>query len=290
MDYRQQSYAANRTANVGTGTYKIRSVQSGIKQFNRSNIQNYSFFLGGVASKNRDLQNLDPQKTGYNRIFITRMPEFMKYIMPDQTKWFKHILETMFTEITGLADATMEFVPLAGGVNGNEIQIPTILKDSTDEITITVPEQSGSVVREFISTWLYGIADRISGYSRYCGILDSKENNTGNLTYAQCNHTMEAIYIATDPTGLAENIEFACLLTNMVPKTVKESCFNYRSGNIEINLYEIPFTCNKYVSADINDRAKELLTKYSVVLNSINQTSGYTSTDVAEMTAWNLTE
>ena len=290
MSYAVQTYAASQVANIGTGSAKVRTVQSGLKQFNKESIRNYSFFLGGIASKNRDLQNLDPQKTGYNRIFITRMPEFMKYIMPDQTKWFKHILETMFTEITGLQDATMEFASIQGGVNGNEIEIPTILKDGTNEITITVPEQSGSVVREYISTWLYGVSDRISGYSRYCGLLDSKEANTGNLTYAQCNHTMEAIYLATDPTGLADNIEFACLLTNMVPKTVKESSFNYRSGTIEINVYEIPFTCNKYVSADINERAKELLNKYSVVLNSINQTSGYTSGDVADMTAWNLTE
>ena len=56
--------------------------QTNIKRFNKSNITHIAGFLAGVASKNRDLQNLDPQKTGYEtfynknarilKIFITR--------------------------------------------------------------------------------------------------------------------------------------------------------------------------------------------------------------------------
>ena len=71
--------------------------QTNIKRFNKSNITHIAGFLAGVASKNRDLQNLDPQKTGYERLFITRMPEFLRYLLPDETKWFKHVLETMHT-------------------------------------------------------------------------------------------------------------------------------------------------------------------------------------------------
>ena len=52
----------------------------------------------------------------------------------------------------------------------------------------------------------------------------------------------------------------------------------------------IAFTANKYVSADINARAKELVEKYAVVLNSINMSSGYTSRDINEMTDWNLVQ
>lgn len=265
------------------------TVQSGIKRFNKSSIMNYGFFLGGVSSKNRDLQNLDPQKLGYVRWFITKMPEFMRYLMPDETKWFKHVLETMFTEINGISDATMDFASITGGLVGNTIEIPTLLSDDTKEISVTVPEQSGSLVREYLTMWLCGIADKQSGYGTYCGLLEPG-NNVGNLTYAQCNHTMEAIYVSTDPTGMSTGIEFACLLTNMVPKSIPDSVFTYSSGTVSTNMITIAFTANKYVSADINARAKELVEKYAVVLNSINMSSGYTSRDINEMTDWNLVQ
>lgn len=260
--------------------------QTNIKRFNKSNITHIAGFLAGVASKNRDLQNLDPQKTGYERLFITRMPEFLRYLLPDETKWFKHVLETMHTEIGGIGDQTMQFQSLSASIPGNEIELPTFLKDDTNEFTIQVPELSGSLIRMYVYSWLSGIADSISGYCRYGGLLEG--DNPYNLTYAQCNHTMEAIYVSTDPTGLSEGIEFACLLTNMVPKTVKDSAFNAQSGQVNINMYDLAFTCNKYKSADINLRGKELLKKYAVEVNTINTTSGYTSQDINDMEDWTL--
>lgn len=77
---------------------------------------------------------------------------------------------------------------------------------------------------------------------------------------------------------------------NMVPKSIPDSVFTYSSGTVSTNMITIAFTANKYVSADINARAKELVEKYAVVLNSINMSSGYTSRDINEMTDWNLVQ
>ena len=260
--------------------------QTGIKKFNRDSITKNAFFLQGISSQNRQLQALDPQKTGYHRIFIVKNCEFASLALPNETKWFKWMLETLHTEISGIGDVTMNFSSIQGGLPGNSIEIPTLLIDDTNEITITVAEQSGSPIREYISYWLNGIADRQSGYGTYNGAFDG--DNPYNLTYCQANHTMEAIYVSTDPTG--KFIEYACLLTNMVPKSIKESVFNAQSGTVNITPYDIAFTCNKYVSTDINKRAAELLAKYNVTLNSLNLKSGYTSEDIKNMAEYDLNE
>ena len=62
------------------------------------------------------------------------------------------------------------------------------------------------------------------------------------MKYAQHNHVAEAIYVATDPTGRSDGIEYACLLTSMIPKQVKKDHFNYESGQHELVKTELAFT------------------------------------------------
>ena len=39
MSYAVQTYAASQVANIGTGSAKVRTVQSGLKQFNKESIK-----------------------------------------------------------------------------------------------------------------------------------------------------------------------------------------------------------------------------------------------------------
>ena len=70
----------------------VRTLQSNIKN-NSSNMQDYSLFLGGLNVKRAALEQYDVLKRGKGRIFFTKMPYFMKELMPNASRNFKHIIE-----------------------------------------------------------------------------------------------------------------------------------------------------------------------------------------------------
>lgn len=253
-------------------TDNITTIQSNIKS-NVKDLTGYSLFLGGLNVKSKALEQYNPQKTGYSRIFFVKMPVYMKAIMPNKTKNFKHIMEYGFKSIDGIQNLQMEFEQITGGYAGRSFEIPTILKDETNAITIKVQEMSGSPIREYVEMWLTGISDPQTGMAHYHGAMDAPYN----IEYAQSNHTAEAIYVSTDATG--RNIEFACLLSNMVPKMVKRDQFNFESGTHNTVEYDVEYTCTMYTSPDVNSVASKLLDKYKILTNYLNFKSDYMSKD-----------
>ncbi len=255
-------------------TDNVTTIQSNIKS-NVKDLTGYSLFLGGLNVKSKALEQYSPQKTGYSRIFFVKMPVFMKSIMPNKTKNFKHIMEYGFKSIDGIQNLQMEFEQITGGYAGRSFEIPTILKDETNAITIKVQEMSGSPIREYVEMWLTGISDPHTGMAHYHGAMDGPYN----IEYTQSNHTAEAIYVSTDATG--RNIEFACLLSNMIPKLVKRDQFNYESGTHNTVEYDVEYTCTMYTSPDVNAVAGKLLDKYKILTNYLNFKSDYLSKDAA---------
>ena len=251
-----------------------RSLQSNIKN-NNKDLTKYSLFLGGLNVKAKALEQYDPLKTGYTRIFMVQMPKFMNKILPIATKNFKHMIEYGFKSIDGIQNLTMEYEAITGGYAGRSFEIPTIMKDETNAITIKLQEMSGSPVREYVEMWLTGIADPHTGMAHYHGAMDGDNG----LEYAQSNHTAEAIYVSTDATG--KNIEFACLLSNMIPKVVKRDQFNYESGTHNTVEYDVEYTCTMYTSPDVNTVATKLLDKYKILTNYLNFKSDYVAYDAS---------
>ena len=250
-----------------------RSLQSNIKNSSRD-LTRYSLFLGGLNVKARALEQYDPLKTGYTRIFVVQMPKFMNRILPLASKNFKHMIEYGFKSIDGIQNLTMEYEAITGGYAGRSFEIPTILKDETNAITIKLQEMSGSPVREYIEMWLSGISDPHTGLCHYHGALD-KDSATGNagMEAIQANQVAEMIYVSTDHTG--REIEFACLLSNMIPKVVKRDHYNYESGTHNAVEYDVEFTCTMYTSPDVNEVAKLLLDKYKILTNYLDFKSDY---------------
>lgn len=249
-----------------------RTLQSNIKN-NTTDMTGYSLFLGGLNVKRAALEQYNVLKTGKGRIFLTKMPYFMKELMPEATKNFKHVVEYGFMDIQGIQDLTMEFDSITGGYAGRTFEIPTILKDETNEITVKILEFSGSPMREYIEMWLTGVSDPNSGFTHYHGLAIPQTDSNGNFQKAkvevsQANHTMEAFYVMTDQTGF--NIEFACMLCNMFPKTSARSHFNQTSGEMAHVELELAFTCTMYTSPDINAVAQLLLNKYRVLYNYLD--------------------
>lgn len=255
---------------------KVATLQDNLRKSN-TDITKHSYWLGGFNTKNSALKQYDLLRTGYGRIFVLQMPAFVKFLLEDETKKFKHMLEYGNTGVEGIQGYTVEFQSATGGYNGNSIEVPTNVKDDTNEITIKLYETQGSLIRTYIDFWITGTIDPFTGLSHYHGARDV-EANSDSYVQSQANQTMECLYVATDPTG--EEAEYACLLTNMFPKSSDHSHFNYNPGEHNLVEVSIPFTANKYMSSQINYIGTVALKKFKILRNYLNIYSGYSASDV----------
>ena len=257
----------------------LKSIQSNIKQ-NTKDFKDYSLFMGGLDVTGKNIDQLDPLRTNFVRIFITKLPKFMEVMDMAACKRFKHLIEMGFVGIDGIQNTTMETEEVTGGYAGNRFKIPGVVKDETDSVTIKVYEFSGSPIREFIDTWMTGISDPLTGLSHYHGYISE------TCRFKASNHTMEMFYVATDPTGREDGIEYACLFANMMPTEVKKDHFNFEPGTHPAVQIDVPFTATRYESPQINEIAAALLKKYKILRDYLNFHSGYTKEAVDAMEAY----
>lgn len=251
--------------------------QSNIHTHDMENITDYALFLGGLNVTRDSLLQYDPLKTGFGRIFMIRKPIFVDNKIPEKMRKFKHVLEYANTGVSGNNNIQMQFNQLQGGYTNKQMEIPNIATDDANELVIKTYEFSGSLMREVIQYWINGVADIQSGLSTYYCDGTTNDVNYG-LPVCQANQTAEFIYVVTDQTG--KNVEYAALFANCFPKEIKLDHFNYDAGQHELVPMEIAFTCSRYMSPQINEKAKQLLVKYNALMNSLNFNSGYTDNDL----------
>lgn len=250
----------------------MSTIQSNIKNHTNDNLLNYALFMGGLNVTHDVLANYDPFIGGRARLFMVRKPLVLEQAIPNKLNKFKHILEYGNTGVNGIGDMSVDFQEISGGYLNRKFSVPTSVTDDTDTITIKVYEFSGGPVREVIYTWVNSVIDTISGLTHYNGI-DEK------IARIQSNHTAEFIYCVTDNTG--DNVEYACLLANCFPTTIKNDHFNYNAGEHNIVEYEVPFKATKYEGMQINKIATSLLKRYKILSNSLNFYSGIEDSDDA---------
>lgn len=258
----------------------VATLQDNIRKCDNTEITNYAYWLGGTDTTNAALAQYDLLRTGYGRLFILRMPAFVEFLLEDETRVFKHMLEFGNVGISGIQGYTAEFASVTAGYVGNTVEIPTSVKDDTNSITIRIYETQGSLIRTYIDFWLTGVSDPYTGLSHYHGARDVDENSS-SYVLSQANHTMEALYVATDPTG--EQAEYVCLLTNMFPRSSDHSHFEYEPGSHDLVQLSLEFACTKYMSAQINYIGTVALNKFAILKNYLNMYSGYTAAKVEEI-------
>ena len=249
-----------------------KTIQTGIKSFNKTDITKYALMLGGLNVANDALAQYDPLKTGFGRIFMITKPLFLDKIIHDKLTIFKHIIEYGNTSISGITDTDVDFNSMTGGYVGKSMEIPSVAKDNTNQLTINVYEFSGQPVREVIHTWINGSMDLMSGLTHYYGHAGYSDPDsttaTDKIVPCQANQTAEFIYVNTDQTGT--KVEYACMFANCFPRSIKNDQFNYESGTHDLVQYSIEFSATKYESAAINDIAQKLINRYQVLMNSID--------------------
>lgn len=258
--------------------------QSGIKQ-HTTDLSKYALFLGGLNVTSESLKQYDPLRTGYGRLFMVRSPLFVENAIPNKLAKFKHILEYGAMNIRGNTDMSMDFQSLSGGYANRQFEFPTYLQDQMNEFTVSVPEFSGSPVREVIMFWLTGIGDPQTGYATYHVGTNTAAGNQ-DLPRISANQTAEFVYVATDNTG--RNVEYAAFLANCTPKTVPLQHFDYESGSHNAVTLDLNFTCVRYVSEQINKLGYELIKKYNVLMDSMNFNSGFVVPSDRQGTYYNI--
>lgn len=263
------------------------------KLADESNIENYAYWLGGGDTSNAVLGQYDVQRGGFGRLFIIRMPYFCQMMLPASTKKVKHLIEFANVGIDGIAGYSVDFGSMTVGYAGSTVELPTGSKDDTSSITVKIYDTAAGLIRSYMDYWITGVVDPYLGFSHYNGALEC----VSGLTHiSQAFHTMEAVYCATDPTG--NELQYACLLTNMFPKSSDHSAFNFDPGSHELNQLSIEFTANKLMGSQVTNMGKKLLNQFKIIKNYNNYiytdplsgkgdvSSGIASIDGVNKTVW----
>ena len=233
----------------------LTTQSGGLKSVSRQ-FQDADLFRGIIKLDDGNIAQYDPKIGGYAVFFWTKMPPFMVMANADLTNRFKNLTEKGVTSFDGIPDLSVSTEDVTGGVAGNQFKVVSNAKDEFDEFTMKCYEIQGAPLREAIEFWLTGVRDPKSGYAHYHGVVEKIPGG-----YCAKNHTAELLYIETDPTGLASGVEYACLITNIMPTKVPKQHLNFTHGDHNVVQYDLSFTGVKYESASINEQAKAILAK-----------------------------
>ena len=251
------------------------TTQTGIKR-NTKDYDNFCYWLNGVDVTDQNLDQFTPYIQGVSRLFLYKIPPFMNAIMAEESMRFKHLIESGFTRIDGIQDTNVETVDFEGGFGGQKFRNVSLASNDTDTITISVYEQTGSPLREYIDSWVTGMRDIRSGIAHYHGALGKDyyigddKNPAGQVSYGEKYHTGEFIYCTMDPTG--RHIEYACMFAHAFPTKVPKSHLNYESRNRGNVLMDLEFAVQLYESPAINAIANYLVANSKVEYNYLKFT------------------
>lgn len=275
----------------------ITNQTGGLQFHGGADLTDYSLFVGGINASNNALKHYTPLVSGYRRLFVVRPPWFVIDYFKNYeggSSWYspnslwiqaKHILEYAFMSVTGITDPQIDTDQLQGGYAGRTLQIPTGRSGHTTSVTITVPEFSGSPMRQvFRDVWMNGIIDEISGATTYQGkVAVDRYNNPAFIPEGEtigtasrpgigkpvneAYHSAEIIVVDTDRSLM--NVENALMLAHVYPTQVQET-LDYSAGQHELVSCAITFNVVQYRSNPVTAIADKLLKQYYVSCNSMN--------------------
>lgn len=252
------------------------TIQTGIKQ-NTKNYEEFSYFLGGIDVTDQNLDQFTPYIQGISRIFLHKAPIFMDKAYPQETRNFRSYIETGYTRIDGISDISVDFVDFEGGFNGDKFSNVSQARDDTDTLTISVYEQTGSPIREYIDTWVTGVRDIRSGVAHYHGALIDYANV---VKYGEKYHTAEFIYLTLDPT--AQEIEYSCMFAHAFPTKVPKNHLNFEKGQRDNVQMDLDFRIKKYESPAINNVGGYYLNASRIEYNYLKFTPNIKQSDVVQ--------
>ena len=271
------SYGALQVAGGYGGNY--------MKQ-NDKNYDGFKYFLEGIDVTDQNLDQMTPYVPGISRLYFHKVPYFMQIGFSDLTSNFRSYFETGYKSVSGIGNLTAEGVDIEGGWANQKFSNISTVRDETDTITVTLYEQTGSPVREFIETWMTGMRDPRSGVAHYHGHVTNPiqrdvttgDGQVGRVDYCERNHTGEFVYVDLDPTG--RFIEYACLLAHVWPRVSPRDHLNYSSGNRDVVSLDLEFSVMKYEGKYINDIAAYYVAHDNLKYNYLDFNPMYSHGDI----------
>ena len=244
---------AGISANVATGykDYTQNNLFAGMWEVGQANIDRFDHFL-----------------TGYGFFFWTKPCRFMGSGGLNIWDNFKALTERNFKSIDGIQNFTLESDAVVHGIAGNEFPVATNMKKDITTFTLKHQELAGSPIRELYQAWATGIRDPETGLAHYHGLI----NSSNEWIYSLKNHTAEAIYVVTDPSGAnigggegsKLSVEYACYFTSVFPTVVPQQHLNYAAGEHAPVEIDIEFRCTYHQSKVINELAVEYMKAYYI--------------------------
>ena len=248
------------TTQVGIRGHAVSGAATEVIEYQKNNL-----FAGVWETGQGNIDRFDHMLTGYGFFFWTRPCRFMS----ETGVWdnFKALTERNFKALDGIQNFTLESDSITHGIAGNEFPTVTNLKKDITTITLKHQELEGSPIREFYQMWVTGIRDPETGLAHYHGLINSDKD----WTYSLKNHSAEALYVYTDPSGANYKhgkgelgIEYACYFTAMVPTIIPQSHLNYAVGEHAPIEVDVELRCLYHQSKVINELAKEYMQKYYI--------------------------
>lgn len=244
---------------------------------NTKRYNKFSYFLGGIDVTDQNLELFVPYIQGVSRLFLYKPPIFMEKAYPEETTQFREYIETGYTRVDGISDISVDFVDFEGGFNGDKFSNVSQTHDDTDTLTVSLYEQSGSPVRNYVETWVSGVRDMRSGIAHYHGALAMNA-----VKYGERYHTAEFVYINLDPTAI--ELEYSCLFANCFPSKVPKGHLNYEKGNRDNVLMDLDFKTKKYESPAINMVGQNFLASSKIEYNYLHFTPNISKDKIMSMT------
>lgn len=277
------------------------SYQSGIRNFT-GDLSNYTGILGGLTPDIHTLRSLNPETTNRVIVVMYRGPYFlMRYFGGSATNaytnqefvTYKKMIEYYNTGITpNIGEGTLSSASLQGGFAGRSIPIPTTQNtQSSQTLTISVPELVGRPMANFHNMWVDGISDSITGLTTYHGLVAGSISDNGiaqrifrvagdsdseiALEPSPAWEVAEFLLIALDRSGARVEGAIAALAGTPASKVGNQDLFTSNGqGSSNIQSLQLVFNCQFVQSAYINDLAARYVNQFAVFGNSLNFNPG----------------
>lgn len=213
-----------------------------------------SFFTGVDNTINMEL---DPAVYGYSFIFWVKLPEW--FDQDPDLKYFKNITEKNFLSFQGLTDMEVNFNEKQTGFHATQYDIVAGITKGNTDFTIRHKEFRGSPIRKLYQKWITYVADTRTGIALYPSIFD--------VEYSQKNHTAQLLFVQVNPdifmqNGRGNTVEFAAYYSNVFPRNIPLSQYNYEMGVHESPDIDITFTGVLDLGPDVEALAAEYIKTY----------------------------
>lgn len=219
-------------------------------------VTEYTLMKGVTDFSN--LKQFDLYETGYALLTVVSVPRFMELLAAKDTRvanlqdGFVHILEGEFKNLSGIPDITGSAGTIDNGVNQLQL-LNNVEMDTSIQVSMSFYERSGSLITNYLNTYLTGIKDPYSKAKTYHGLVGNEITDPG-ADY----EVFTFLYYVTDNT--MTKIEKAYLLANAQPISAPNgTLYNFTRGTMDFQEIEVQFNCFPIVGDQVNKYAAMML-------------------------------